>query len=78
VIDADTSDDGPVDVRVDGEIVSIRAGERSRREILAAARADPDLALLQRIGERTVPVRFRVMLTGGEVFLTQTERPGAG
>jgi hypothetical protein len=75
VIDTDTSDDGPVDVYVDGKIVSIRAGERSREEILAAAGALPDLGLVQRIGGRTVPVGSHVMLTGGETFLTQGGRP---
>jgi hypothetical protein len=72
VIDTDTSDDGAVDIIVDGRTVSIRAGERSRKEILAAASVDREVVLAQRIGDRVAPVRGRVMIVGSETFFTQS------
>lgn len=71
MIETETSDDGVVDIVVDGRSVSIRAGERSRREILAAAFVTDDVVLSQRIGGRIVPVNDQAMIVGRERFLTR-------
>jgi hypothetical protein len=71
MIDTDVSDDGDVDICVDGATISIRAGERTRKEILAEAHVGPHAILVQQIGTRKVPVQSHVMITGGENFSTE-------
>jgi hypothetical protein len=73
MIDTDTSDDGWVDVCVNGNVFSIRAGARTPKEILASAGAASHVTLLQQVGDRTVRVSSHVMITGGETFLTHIE-----